>query len=437
MRKAFFTVVMMMMAVTMTAQTLNEYEKKIVELISNGEPFELREQLDAHSAELSPLVRTYGEAGASSALNQNARAVEALKTLFNEYLSSFNGDTVLEMFRTAASCLEADYRYDEAATLLDQAVAMLQSAEGAPQEAIDFFKKKAATYHVMASFPAMTYDARDDGYDAPMLPDTITHNGHTSVFLNTEGSVNGHKTPMLFDTGAAYSIITPEAAKEYGLKLSTAGADVDGASAISGTYALADDVEIGTLHLHNVILFVTPITAGHDSIDEVLSKVKMIVGLNVMQKMQEVTLDFKNRNIHFPAKPHDFPKANMRRNTQTKLFSVRAMHNGEPVDMGVDSGCTGFGNLGYEYYMKHRDDYNESSETVREMVAGVGGATEMTNFVERDFTIAIGEKVIRVPEIEVPAVQAEGAVSSRSLFGVQSMSLMERLTISFKDAYIY
>lgn len=432
---------MLIMAMNVSAQTekgstavTSDYNAEAQMLASRNQVFELNRLLDLHADDLDPFVRAFCEAKAYSGLNRNDRAVTAMMTIFNDYLANLDAEPLLGLFVEAASCLEAEYRYADAATVIDHAVGLLENTEGVPAEILGFFNSKAQYYHEMAKFPMMTFDACDSGYDAPMRMDSITVKDKTSVFLNTVGTVNGQQTSMFFDTGAAYSIISPEAAMEFGLKITSARANAEGGGSIAGRYAIADDVTIGSLHLQNVAFFVTPLTASNDTANAVFSKLKCIVGLNVMQKMQEVTLDFDRQCIHFPAQPADYPEPNLTRDTQSKLFRLRAEHDGQPLDMIVDTGCSNFGSLSFDYYQQHKEDYNADSETEVLNVAGLGRTARQTMYVERDFAISVNGKSVSIPKLSVSTEDVATSTVVKSLLGVRSLALMGRVTLSFKDA---
>ena len=162
--------------------------------------------------------------------------------------------------------------------------------------------------------------------------------------IEMDGSINGKEGRFLFDTGAGGNLITPELAKEYGLRPLDTDITVGGIGGMKqGGYAIADTLRIGGMTWLNVPFVVIDTQTGHAEVDKFSEKHQLppVIGLPVMFCMREIQLDFAHRELVVPAipTPNLLGKSNLLRTDTEGLQLKTTDETGNHVCFHFDTGC--------------------------------------------------------------------------------------------------
>jgi hypothetical protein len=213
----------------------------------------------------------------------------------------------------------------------------------------------------------------------PMLPPTASYSGRQAAIpfeffrdqrIFVTGTINGHETPMMLDSGAAMSVIDKAYATKLGLP-SGFKLQVRGASGSVPTEIVAgNNLSVGGLHLDKLSVFVMDLSdvsraIGHPT-PVILGRDAFTAGL--------VTVDFPRRTISF-ADRSTLSVAGATRLALTDRGHGKAVSISvaglPPVDADIDLGNGGTVLMSKDYWM-HQPAL-AALPHARSQVGGVGG----------------------------------------------------------------
>lgn len=101
----------------------------------------------------------------------------------------------------------------------------------------------------------------------------------------------------MFDTGAGINIISSSDAARCGLRPLDTTISMAGFGIQQGQMAIADTLRMGDMTWINVPFFIVDMSTGNDRADSIGSLLPPVIGLPVMQTMQEIQFDFARREL--------------------------------------------------------------------------------------------------------------------------------------------
>ena len=119
-----------------------------------------------------------------------------------------------------------------------------------------------------------------------------------------ESTKNGMSAEIMFDTGCASNIISPEMAEKYGLiALDGAKVSVDGVGQIDGYLAIAKELQLGNITIKDVPFTVTSMSLS--SVDDEAARyadaINIILGNDLMLQLKDITFDFVTNSLAIPS----------------------------------------------------------------------------------------------------------------------------------------
>ena len=253
-----------------------------------------------------------------------------------------------------------------------------------------------------------------------------------------ESYLNGIPAEIMFDTGCASSIISPEMAEKYGLvPLDGAKVSVDGIGHQDGYLAIAKELQIGNITIKDVPFTVASMSLSsvNEEAAQYADAIKIILGNDLMLQLKDITFDFVTNNLTIssdPVKTDDKPNMCF---AGTRNFLCKCEINKNQLLMLIDSGDTSYGTLGEEFF-EHNKQFvlsNGIKDTVRQ--AGIGGVKFNERYVLSDMKISLGGHTAEIPEIDVRIQQEEGAGSEAQggVLGLRSLMLYSFVRFNFVD----
>ena len=115
-----------------------------------------------------------------------------------------------------------------------------------------------------------------------------------------ESAINGMSADIMFDTGCASSIISPEMAEKYGLiPLDGTKVSVDGVGKKDGYLAIAKELQLGNITVKDVPFTVTSMSLSsvNDEAARYADAVNIILGNDLMLQLKDITVDFVTNNL--------------------------------------------------------------------------------------------------------------------------------------------
>lgn len=95
-------------------------------------------------------------------------------------------------------------------------------------------------------------------------------------------------------------MVSTAAAKALGMDVYDVGTRLSGIGEQQGGFAVARELCMGNMKMYNVPFFVVDISSGVVSIDAYMSHLDMIVGVDFMNALGELHVDFENKGLFVP-----------------------------------------------------------------------------------------------------------------------------------------
>ena len=254
-----------------------------------------------------------------------------------------------------------------------------------------------------------------------------------------ESAINGMSADIMFDTGCASSIISPEMAEKYGLiPLDGTKVSVDGVGKKDGYLAIAKELQLGNITVKDVPFTVTSMSLS--SVNEEAARyadaVNIILGNDLMLQLKDITVDFVTNNLTVPSEAT--AKTDTRPNmcfADTRNLLCKCEIQDNPQLMLIDSGDASFGTLGEEFF-EHNKQFvvdNGTKTTVRQ--AGIGGVKFNERCLLSDMKLSLGGHSVESPEIDGRTRKEEGAGSESEggVLGLRSLMLYTSVRFNFVD----
>ena len=254
-----------------------------------------------------------------------------------------------------------------------------------------------------------------------------------------ESAINGMSADIMFDTGCASSIISPEMAEKYGLiPLDGTKVSVDGVGKKDGYLAIAKELQLGNITVKDVPFTVTSMSLSsvNDEAARYADAVNIILGNDLMLQLKDITVDFVTNNLTVSSEAA--AKTDARPNmcfADTRNLLCKCEIQDNPLLMLIDSGDASFGTLGEEFF-EHNKQFvvdNGTKTTVRQ--AGIGGVKFNERYLLSDMKLSLGGHAVEIPEIDVRTRKEEGAGSESEggVLGLRSLMLYSSVRFNFVD----
>lgn len=419
---------------------------RIGQLINESNWFELEHELKATPADsISPFLRQLATAMTHHYFNRPDSACTVLSDLLTNHQQELGDQTITMVIRLSTNLARIGH-YNDAANLFqnlyDQLAAMwTDSTMTVP------YRTQAQQYRAMAACtPLKKPFHKADEYHIPMV---IGDNaGQRSIEMN--GNINGKEGCFLLDTGAGVNMITPELAKEYGLRSLDTDITVAGVGGLKdGGYAIADTLRIGGMTWINVPFAVIDTQTGHEEADKFSEKHRLppVIGLPIMFSMQEIQLDFAHRELVVPITPTPNPqgKRNLIRTDAEGLQLKTTDETGNHIYFHFDTGCY-YTYMQPTWYNRHKKEVDSAGVPDSLRMAGIGGVSITRTYKLPHMKIRIGNGTARIDSINVntgidlhtgqlkTTVSSDGAEDG--VLGLNALENFSKVIINLKEMYM-
>ena len=401
------------------------------EAISKNDWYTLKDLCSSKQAEMNPALYAFSNAMVLVTFNRNEEAEDAFKVLLGQYANDIGLENVINMAFLACRNYELMQEYAKAADICREMIELVESIDEVPNDLVDGFRTNMQRYLELAKYPAASVAMHSEGWTVPFRINTFETSSKQYVKMTVHTTINGNDADAIFDTGAGVNMITPEYAEKLGLKYINTDMTVNGGGQVTSRMAIAESLTLGDMQMNNVLFTVLEMKSGNEEADKNMNDVNIIIGLPCIRLAREITMDFQKNTITIPATPHEYSDPNITFSPANHLLFARCMHNGEPIDMNLDTGATGeWGHLDSAYYAAHKAEIDAITEFEEDRSAGLGGVTVETKPVLRDFALTVGGKECIFPRILVSKQENPQGAIAISALGMKYFSQQNRVTIS-------
>lgn len=388
---------------------------------------------------IHPYIEIYSRCLIGHKLNRPDISIPAFKELFNiqsDYLDLNNMLSSAFMFgRDLSKVGENEFAASMINQTLDATRQYLDSATVAN------FTMQANWYKGLAAYNP--YQIQFNGDSDGTVPFAIVPMGPKEkggvLMQLRESKINGMPADIIFDTGCASSIISPEMAEKYGLiPLEGTNVSVNGVSETEGYLAIAKELQLGNITLRDIPFTVAPIFSTNDEADQYADVINILLGNDLMLQLKEVTIDFVTNNLTIPSKKSSIPvKTEAKPNmcfSESRLLLCKCDIHTNPLLMLIDSGDNSYGVIGEAFFEKNKQYVldNGIKDTVKQ--AGIGGVKTNERYLLSNMKLSLGGHTLEIPEIDVRTTQEFGFGSEcEGVLGVRTLMLYSFVRFNFVD----
>ena len=377
-------------------------DSRVADCIGESRWFDLHEVYTTDSAQMSPFIRQFARTMVDQMFNRPQQACDDIITLVRGYQQQMGGATACSMLLLLAdnySRMGDNAR--AAATIRSLADQMEGKADSAT---IAQMRGKERLYQALSDVRVNETDSTSH-----TLPFTYTELGDTAQQLMVvSGSINGRKAGLIFDTGAAYNVITPELARRYRLRIIDADIEVSGTRLMGGKMAVADVLTLGSLTVRNVVFAVLDMSAGNERARRTAQQISLIIGQPLLQLFGSYTIDFASQQIHLTHQSH-------RSGAVPNLFFNRVPYVAVSRDslrmpMALDTGAA-VSSLDIAYYRAFAADVAREGKWELAASMGVGGISYNSVFRMPTVALRIGDTPFTLHRVAVTALSPDNRLT--------------------------
>ena len=435
MKRLFLSVICMVSLVASWAQ--ETADERISQALNSSDWFELRRVFQgADKDSVMPMLRLFSEGMVATYFNRPDEACTVIRSLLNNHSAEIGGGNTLSMAFMLAANEARTGRYAEAAETLSRVIQAFEPL--VDSMALDMHRGYEKQYRILAEYEGVDsvpgLGAKD--FSIPFRLDSVGPEHKHALTIMLPSLVNGKAQDIVFDTGAGVNVVSTAAAKALGMDVYDVGTRLSGIGEQQGGFAVARELCMGNMKMHNVPFFVVDISSGVDSIDAYMSHLDMIVGVDFMNALVELHVDFENNGIFVPKAQNRLSlegAPNLCGGVAGGYF-VEGTANGEQVTVNLDTGA-GNSVLTYSYFESHKEYITTQCRADTLGSAGAGGVKIELAYVLPSLDLQIAGQGYTFPEIYVSTMP--GAVDLRKAnIGMDYFIKFKKVVFNTKDMFV-
>lgn len=400
-----------------------EADKRVGELLNTSNWFELERVYPAVAADVqTPMLKLMAEVMLASNFNRPEELREKLKRLIDEHQEELGFENVCNMTVMGAMVEGYEGNYGVAADMVKAIAEAVKSAAGSLEG--------TGIEELLAYYE----DARE--YPAPILERTAEDVNITlterSGLMWLPVVVNGKTYDFILDTGASFTMISQDLAKDMGAKIIGAPVFVGGGESRGGygQRAFIEKMNIGPISLKNIIAFVSENPSDDDPL-----KVDAVLGMDFIKRAVEIQIDLSTMTLTIPAQ-RTLPAHGRNIILEVNIPVVEAADgNGNRYTFILDTGASG-DNLSDLWLAKNAEMVAAlPAETQRTW--GHGGTVQNQIVKVPEYKLTIGNATADFKDIPA-TVPANGTVSSTrdGRLGMGLLKQFKKVIFNFEDMFV-
>ncbi len=406
------------------AQEVSSADMEIANLVSSGNWFALDERYPALKNDINyEHVKLMAEAMLAHNFNRKQEAVDLFTNLINNYQEQIGSDNALMLTEMALGDLERAGQYHTAQIKAKGIIDPIK-AHGIP---VDYSRlEDIYTRNLcLSKYDSLTLIRLDSN-------DNIVHfkTESTDKYLPTNQTINRYYIPVvhhnntyhfMFDTGANITYLSKRMADKL-------GAERIGYSNQYGDYAYIDSLQIGSMVFKNVIALVDNGTDINK-----FTSIDAVLGMDVIQKADEIRIDNVNKRMIFPATLSPMPVYGRNLRNEGNAFSVKTSDNTGALNCFLDTGAeTGFT---YNYFEKHKNEFMHLSGTKEITSIGIDGVSNSMAVLVNEVKFNTCGKEHELNNVYVPYTK-QGYTANDIVLGFDFFRTKRTVILNFKDMFM-
>ena len=427
--KKYILLFLLYFAISHTLFSQQSADERAGIAMNEGNYFDLYRIYDKEKESLSPFMRQFSKSIIDSFFNRPESAVESINVLLNEYGDILGNENTMSMISLLASNYASIGEYNRAKDIIYSVIVQIPDCEE-----ILSYKNLYNQYYELSKYEINVINKPNKDVIIPFDLEQNWNELPGEFTMMIDATVNGKPIRILFDTGASVNVVNKNSFENLCMNGLPVQSFVKGIDVQNGIIALAQELVIGDLKMNNVPFHVIDISSGVDSIDKLMPKMDMIIGVEWINQMQEVQIDFKHNQLIVPQKlsknKHCMP--NMFGFNKTS-YGVEVETSKGNVILDLDTGSA-FSNLSHKYYEKFKDEIRDKCCLDSIGIAGAGGVKRMKIYRLPQFDFKIANNNFLLENIAVETEQS--LFANDGILGLDALMQCDKIIINAKDMFV-
>lgn len=246
--------------------------------------------------------------------------------------------------------------------------------------------------------------------------------------------INDKQANITFDTGAGVNIISDSLARDYGLIFLNAYQSIHGIATRKAQQAIAKELRIGNIIIRDVPFLVVDLTLDNEEANKYTDDFSIIVGSELMLRLNDLTIDFAKRQITVPstAPTRSGERPNMFFSPQMHMVTNGEIHN-QKMQVCIDTGDASYGALNGDFFERNKEHVlkNATTDTVR--TAGIGGVKIQKCYRLPRVAARIADGTVTIPNMVINTEDNALASDYECNLGLKSLMLFEKIRFNLVD----
>ena len=401
----------------------HQADKRVGELLNTSNWFELERVYPAIAADIeTPMLKQMAEVMLASNFNRPAELREKLQRLIAEYQAELGFENVCNMTVMGAMVEGYEGNYAVAADMVKAIADAVKAATGSLEGT--GLSELLAYYETIREYPAPILEKPAEDVNI-----TLTEK---SGLMWIPVVINGKKYDFILDTGASFTMISQDLAKDIGAKIIGDSVFVGGGESTGGygQRAFIEDMNVGPILLKNIIAFVSDNPSDDDPL-----KVDAVLGMDFIKRAGEIQIDPSTMALTIPVQ-RTLPLYGRNIILEVNIPVVEASDaNGNRYTFILDTGASG-DNLS-DFWFSKNTEMTAALPVETQRTWGHGGTVQNQIVKVPEYKLTIGNASAYFKEIAA-TVPANGTVSSTrdGRLGMGLLKQFKKAIFNFEDMFV-
>jgi len=431
MRKLLLSIITSIISFASYAQSIDE---RIANAMNTGDWFALDSIYNAAPKDsITPFLEVYSRALIGNRLNRPDISIPAFIELLNAHSANLDLHNLLNSSVMLSMDLSKVGDNAKAASVvtsvLDATKQYLDSV------AIEGMQRYIDQYAALSDYkPYMVSYLETQGSISFKIVPVGNPKREALLMHLCNSSINGIDAKITFDTGAGVNIISDSLARKYNLIPINAYQSLLGIGTQKGQLAIAKELKLGNIIIHDVPFLVVDLTLDNDEANKYIDCYSIVIGSELMLQLKDITLDFIERRITVPSIPptRSGTNANMYFSPQMNLITNGEIQN-EKMQICIDTGDASYGSLNGNFFKNHKKYVLENAQADTVRTAGIGGVKILECYRLPNVTARIGGNNVIIPQIIVNTDSNPLATDYECNIGLKSLMQFGKIRFNLVD----
>ena len=400
-----------------------EADKKVGELLNTSNWFELERVYPVVKDDMqTPMLKLMAEVMLASNFNRPAELREKLQKLIAEHQAELGFGNVCNMTVMGAMIEGYEGNYAVAADMVKAIADAVKSANGSLEGT--GLSELLAYYEAVREYPAPILERPAEDVKIALT--------EKSGLMWIPVVVNGKTYDFILDTGASFTMISQDLAKDMGAQIISNPVFVRGGESPGGygQRVFIENMNLGPVSLKNIIAFVSENPSDDDPL-----KVDAVLGMDFIKRAGEIQIDLSTMTLTIPVQ-RTLPLYGRNIILEVNIPIVEAADvNGNKYTFILDTGASE-DNLSDLWFSKNAE-IAAKLPTLNQRTWGHGGIVQNQIVKIPEYKLIIDNASANFKEI--PAILPANGTASSTRDGRLGMGLLrqfKKAIFNFEDMFV-